>query len=328
MAAAVTSMEMFMAAAIGATVDMASPSCATSVFARLDAAARISATRPDSAAARAKPDITLVAISAVCASPIADEAARSNTPGIAEIACWVLNPAIPKNCNPSAASAALKTVDAPSSRAVFESLTISASVARVIARTLAMEFSKLDVVSTMLRNTDDTETISPRLAATPAADRANAAKLELVLPLVLPRSLTLREDSREVLPTPPTLFSASLPDLVKRSRDADAWSMSLTPSTRKPSAAISNLSAPHRVPIKGLFMTKISRIHGSDYRIKVRILPAVLPNGRYRYWQRAMHRGLPLGRQFPERPPIIQLDIVQSWADKVVWEVNPEALIS
>ena len=102
-AAAVSAKLIFNADAIGATVDIAPPSCCTDVLELLEAAAKTSATDAASLAAMPNPDIMFVAMSAASASPIVDAVARFNTAGIDSRLSAALNPAIPKNLSPSAA---------------------------------------------------------------------------------------------------------------------------------------------------------------------------------------------------------------------------------
>ena len=65
-----------------------------------------------------KPPIMFDAISAVVAKSVAPAVARESSPGIADIVCLALKPAIAKNCIPSATCPADHSVVAPSLSAV------------------------------------------------------------------------------------------------------------------------------------------------------------------------------------------------------------------
>ena len=137
--AAVSAKLISSAAAIGATVDIAPPSCATVVLDRVAAAAKTSATLAASVAAIPKPLMMFDAISAASDSPMLDAVAKSKTAGIAAMLSLAENPAIPRNLRPSAACDALNSVVAPSSFAMSRMAAISDAVARVTACTDDMD---------------------------------------------------------------------------------------------------------------------------------------------------------------------------------------------
>ncbi|UFE28286.1 hypothetical protein LOE09_08905 [Pseudosulfitobacter pseudonitzschiae] len=170
---------------IGATVDIADPSCATSVFARLDAAARTSATRAASVAAMPKPDMMFEAVSAACASPIPDAVARSKTAGIAAILSAALKPAIAKNVSPSAACFELNSVVAPSPLATSRIAASSAVVAPEMA----------PILETLLSNSRITLTAPLRVAKAPKATAIPAIAFAPASAIAFVRSADLLKPS-------------------------------------------------------------------------------------------------------------------------------------
>ena len=142
MASAVSSAENPSAPAIGAQYLNVSPIMLTLVLALDEAAARISAKCPESAADRPKAVKASVTISEVVARSSPDAAARFMMPSMPPSISSVFQPAMAMNSMAEAASDAENFVLAPISRAFSRSLSKSSPVAPEMAETLLISASK------------------------------------------------------------------------------------------------------------------------------------------------------------------------------------------
>ena len=175
-AAAVSSREIPAAAEIGATKDMASPSCWTLVFDFAAVVARTSAIRPTSPAVSPKPLITFEAMSAAVARSRAPAAARFSEGPMASTTSVAVKPACPRKRMPSAASCAENLVVAPRSLARFS---ISWNCSLVVCTTAwTALIDRSNSAAALIGRNATAVSPAPRAARpTPADVAAEAARL-------------------------------------------------------------------------------------------------------------------------------------------------------
>ena len=178
-AAAVSSIEIPIALATGATYFIASPVSATAAFVRLAFSASTSATCPASEASRPKPRRVDAAISALDARSSPAAAARSIRPGVASMISLVVKPADARFSIASAASVAENFVVDPNSLAVSSRRSRSFPVAPDIPATRDMAASKSEPTLSAYPDT-------PTSAVPAAANPLVAALLSLFMPLENP----------------------------------------------------------------------------------------------------------------------------------------------